>query len=152
MTATIAAEDPDQPAVRALLAASDAYAAALYPAESNHLVDVAALGAAGARFLVARRGGQAVGCGAILPAGDGSAEIKRMWVEPAARGGGLGRHLLDALEAAARAAGIAVLRLETGVSQPAAIGLYRAAGFVDIPPFGDYRPDPLSLFMEKRLG
>jgi putative acetyltransferase len=44
------------------------------------------------------------------------------------------------------------LRLETGIHQPEALGLYRAAGFVERGPFGPYRPDPLSVFMEKPLG
>ena len=43
------------------------------------------------------------------------------------------------------------MRLETGIRQPEAIGLYRSAGYAEIGPFGAYRPDPLSLFMEKRL-
>ena len=84
-------------------------------------------------------------------AGDGSAEIKRMFVVPEARGRGAGRRLLERLIEAARAEGITVLRLETWVKQPEAIGLYRAAGFEDIGPFGSYAADPLSLFMEKRL-
>jgi putative acetyltransferase len=134
-----------------LLAQSDAYARSLYPPESNHLVDVMALSQPNVRFFVARRGGTAIGCGSIMLAGDGSAEIKRMFVVPEARGRGTGRRILVRLIEAARAEGVSVVRLETGVKQPAAIGLYRAAGFEDIDPFGGYAADPLSLFMEKRL-
>ena len=47
--------------------------------------------------------------------------------------------------------GMTALRLETGTQQPEALALYRSAGFTEIGPFGDYRADPLSLFMEKRL-
>ena len=148
---TIAIEDPDQPEIRALLAASDAYMTALYPAESNHLVDVAALRSANVRFLVARRGGACVACGALIVAIDGTAEIKRMWVEPHARGSGLGRRILASIEKVARAEGVEILRLETGISQAEAIDLYRSTGFATIAPFGAYQPDPLSLFMEKRL-
>jgi putative acetyltransferase len=75
-----------------------------------------------------------------------------MWVLPEARGTKAGEALLAALEAAARAKGIRVLRLETGIWQPEAIGLYHKFGFIAIPPFGDYKLDPLSLFMEKHLG
>jgi len=148
---TIAVEDPDQPEIRAMLAASDAYMAALYPAESNHLVDVATLRSANVRFLVGRRDGVCVACGAIVIAADGTAEIKRMWVEPHARGLQLGQRILTALETMARAEGVTVLRLETGISQAEAINLYRSAGFSPIDAFGEYRPDPLSIFMEKPL-
>ena len=142
--------DLTQPQVRALLAASDAYMSALYPPESNHLLDVAALQRPEVTFLVAREAGTAVGCGAIVRSTDWT-EIKRMYVAPAARGHRLGRRLLERLEALAVADGARRLRLETGIRQPEALALYRSHGFVEIPPFGDYRPDPLSLFMEKRL-
>ncbi len=144
-------ESPDQPEIAEFLAASNAYAASLYPAESNHLVDLDVLMAENTQFLVARDAGKAVGCAALVIAGDGSAELKRMWVSPAARGLGMGRKLLEALEASARSRAVGVLRLETGIRQPEAIGLYKAHGFVECPPFGSYQPDPLSIFMEKRL-
>jgi putative acetyltransferase len=151
MTVTIAIESPQQPEVLRLLGLSDAYAASLYPAESNHLVDVAALEEPSVRFLVARRDRQIVGCCALTEAGDDTAEIKRMFVDPAARGLRIGKLLLQAVINAARQAGLAAIRLETGIYQQEAIGLYRAYGFNEIPAFGAYSPDPLSLFMEKRL-
>ncbi len=146
---TIALESPDQPEVHALLAASDAYMAALYPPESNHLLDVDALMRPEVKFLVARLDGRAVGCGSIVDSGEGWAELKRMYVSPSVRGRNLGRLLLRNLETLAVANGITRLRLEMGIKQPEALGLYRSAGFVEIEPFGSYRPDPLSLFMEK---
>lgn len=152
MTTVIAPEPPDAADVLALFAASDAFSHALYPPESNHTVPGSAFDVPGARFLVARLGGRAVGCGGYIPSGAGCAEIKRMFVADAARGTGVGRALLAALEADARAAGLAMLRLETGVTSHAALRLYRAAGFVERGPFGDYRPDALSVFMEKPLG
>jgi putative acetyltransferase len=124
---------------------------ALYPAESNHFVDAAALVRPEVIFLVARANGCALGCGAIVDAGDGSGELKRMWVDPSARGRKLGARLLAALEAAARDRGLDIVRLETGIAQPEALGLYRAAGFAERGPFGSYVSDPLSIFMEKRL-
>jgi putative acetyltransferase len=148
---TIAAEAADQPEVHSLLAQSDAYMASLYPPESNHLVDVATLMQPNVRFFVARSDSRAIGCGALVLAGDGSAEIKRMFVLPEARRRSIGRRILEQLESAARAEGVTVIRLETGAKQPEAIGLYRAAGFQEIGPFGSYRSDPLSLFMEKWL-
>lgn len=144
-------ESPDQPEVAAFLAASDAYTQSLYPPESNHLVDLAALSAPNAHVFVARRNGKALGCGALVIADDGWAEVKRMWVAPEGRGQGVGRKLLEAIEAAARGNGVTILRLETGIRQVEAIGLYRKCGFDDCEPFGGYKLDPLSLFMEKRL-
>jgi putative acetyltransferase len=147
----IAPETPDQPAVRAFFAASETYMAALYPAESNHFVDAAMLARPDVVFLVAQLDREPIGCGAVVKATDGSGEIKRLWVDPSRRGLKIGTRLLEALEAAACSDGVTVLRLETGIHQPEAISLYRHAGFVEIDPFGDYAPDPLSLFMEKRL-
>ena len=147
----LAIESPDQHEIHELLKASDAYMAALYPAESNHLLDVRELCRPGVTFIVARMGGRAVGCGAIVESADGWAEIKRMFVSPVARGQSIGRRLLQRLEATAVDQGIPLLRLETGIKQPEALALYRSAGFVEIGPFGKYGPDPLSLFMEKPL-
>ena len=146
----IALETPNQPEALALLTASHALVASLYPAESNHMLSVAELMGPGRAFLMARRGGRAVGCGAVVLDPDG-AELKRMFVPETDRGQGLGRRLLAAAEAAAWAAGARVVRLETGVRQPEALGLYRSAGYVERGPFGDYGPDPLSVFMEKLL-
>lgn len=147
----IALESPGQHEVLALLAQADTYLHGLYPPESNHILDPGALEQPGIDFFVARRGGAALGCCALVPALDGSAEIKRMFVAPQARGIKLGRRLLECLEDQASQRGIAVLRLETGIYQPEALGLYRTSGYRDIPPFGDYLPDPLSVFMEKTL-
>ncbi len=148
----ITQESPAQPEVLAFFAASESYMGSLYPAESNHFAPIEVMLQSNVRFFVARAGGRAIGCGAIVKSTDGYAEIKRMWVDPPARGLKLGRRILEELEAAARNDGVTALRLETGIHQPEAIGLYRRAGFAEIPPFGDYQPDPLSLFMEKRLG
>jgi putative acetyltransferase len=142
-------ESPAQTEVARLLEASDAYMASLYPAESNHLLDIASLQRPEVKFLVARVDGRALGCGAVVSSGEGWAEIKRMFVSPSARGLKLGRRLLERIEALASENGERLLRLETGAKQPEALALYRSAGFVEIGPFGSYRPDPLSLFMEK---
>ncbi|HVL75315.1 MAG TPA: GNAT family N-acetyltransferase [Noviherbaspirillum sp.] len=129
----------------------DAYQSALYPAESNHFVDIAALARPNVLFAVARDGtGSAVGCGAIVLEAD-HGEIKRMFVCESWRGRGLSRRLLSFLEHAARERGCTSLRLETGIHQPEALGLYARAGFMRRGPFGSYREDPLSVFMEKNL-
>ncbi|WP_375785297.1 GNAT family N-acetyltransferase [Bradyrhizobium sp. Pha-3] len=148
---SIAPEDPRQPAVRQLIDLSNAHMQALYPPDSNHLAPVETLAAPDTVFLVARRDGEVLGSIAFRLVTPGHAEMKRMFVRADARGHGLGRRLLDALEDAARSRQIARISPETGIRQPEAIGLYRAAGYQDCPPFADYAPDPLSLFMTKQL-
>lgn len=88
-------------------------------------------------LLVARLHGEPVGCGALKFHADAPAELKRMWVARSARGLGLGRRLLSELEAHAAAEGVRTLRLETNRALAEAIGLYRAAGFREVPPFND---------------
>ena len=147
---TVAPESPDTPEARALLASSEEAMNALYPAEANFMLDVAGLMVREVTFLVARRDGEAVGCGALARRGDW-AEIKRLFVAPVARGLGLSKRLMAALEDAAAAQGIAVIRLETGDRQPEALGLYRTLGYSECGAFADYPPGPPSLFFEKRL-
>lgn len=151
MPVTIALEPPRQDAVIRLLKMSDVYMASLYPAESNHLVDVSTLEKDNVSFLVARNDQHVVGCCALAKADDGTAEIKRMFVDPDSRGLRIGKLLMDALVQQAKDVGVNAIRLETGISQPEAISLYRKAGFVEIPPFGPYKLDPLSMFMEKQI-
>lgn len=150
-TLTIRPEPPDQPEVLAMIAAIDALMASLYPAESNHLLDIAALRDPAVTFLVVRDGGAAVGCGALKRDARGWGEVKRMYVDPDRRGQGIGRRVLAELEAVARSARLRLLRLETGIHNADALALYRNAGFAGCAAFGDYAPDPLSVFMEKRL-
>ncbi len=149
---TISPEDPGTPDVLALLQDGEAYGAALYPAESNHYLPLDALRAPNVLFLVARdASGTAIGTGAIV-LNDGWAEIKRMWVVPAARGQGLSKRLLAHVENHASDNGVSVIRLETGIHNTEALGLYRRQGYVERDAFAPYSPDPLSIFMEKLLG
>ncbi len=147
---TIAREPPHSPGVDALLDHSDALSAVLYPPEFRFPADAAALSQPQARLLVARRDGMALGCVALLLQ-DGYGEIKRLIVAPEARGLGIGRALLEAVEAAAAQEGIPVLRLETGPGNARALDLYREAGWVARGVFGAYTPNPHSLFLEKPL-
>ncbi|RKE85670.1 GNAT family N-acetyltransferase [Rhizobium sp. AG855] len=144
-------ESPRQAGVIRLLEQSSAYAASLYPAESNHMLPLDELEQQNVSFFVARAGDAILGCAALVGQDDGTGEIKRMFVDEAARGLKLGKLLLARLEEEALRRQIDILRLETGIYQPEAIGLYRKAGYLEIPPFGGYTADPLSLFMEKRL-
>jgi GNAT superfamily N-acetyltransferase len=98
--------------------------------------------------------GTALGCGALRVLGDGVAELKRMYVAPAARGHGVAKVVLAGLEDAARKRGWTTLRLETGPRQPEAIGLYSQVGYRPIEAFGAYADAPDaedSLFFERLL-
>jgi putative acetyltransferase len=144
-------EDPAQPDVEALPRQGEANSARLYPAESNHHLALEVLRAPEVRFLVARDTQRlALATGALVLHGDW-AEVKRMWVVEHARGRGLSKSILGALMSAARREGVRTLRLETGVASHAALGLYAQAGFQRRGPFGCYKPDPLSVFMQRSL-
>ena len=144
-------EDPAQPDVVELMRHGEAFSASLYPPESNHHFQLDVLRSPEVRFLVARDGqGKALATRALV-LHDGWAEIKRMWVEEAARGQGIAREILHALMAEAGHAGVEILRLETGVASHAALALYEKTGFKHRGPFANYPPDPLSVFMERPL-
>jgi GNAT superfamily N-acetyltransferase len=102
-------------------------------------------------FLVGRIDGVAVACGGIARYDEARAEIRRMYVVPEARGQGLSRRVLAALEDEARSLGYTFVRLETGNHQSEAIGLYVSAGFEPIPRYGPFANDPKSVCFEKRL-
>lgn len=100
-------------------------------------------------FLIATLGGEPVACGAVKAIAPGVGSIKRMWVARSARGLGLGRRMLDALESEARELGLTILRLETNRALGEAIRLYRSAGYAEVAPFND---DPYAdHWFEKRL-
>jgi GNAT superfamily N-acetyltransferase len=102
-------------------------------------------------FLVGYVDGKPAACGAVCRYDERTAEVRRMYVTPDARGRGLSRRLLGALEEEARALGYKAVRLETGERQPEAIGLYSAAGYGRIPRYGPYVDDERSVCFEKRL-
>ncbi len=103
-----------------------------------------------AAFVVAWLDGEPVGCGAIRPMDDADvAEVKRMFVRRTVRGRGLSRAILRQLEEVAREFGYAKLRLETGVYQTEAIGLYESSGYAPIDCYGKYVGNPISLCYEK---
>ena len=144
-------ESADQPDVIALISALDAYQGALYPPESNYHVSVEALKRSNVLFCVVRDAdGMALGCGAVVLL-DGYGELKRMYVSPAQRGRGIAKAIITFLEREAARRGCSTLRLETGIHQAEAIGLYGRAGYARRGRYGDYPEDPLSVFMEKRI-
>lgn len=149
----IGPDDLSRAAVQALLSEhlEDMYATS--PPESVHALDLDALRAPDISFYSAWDGETLLGCGALRDLGYGHLEIKSMRAARDQRGRGTGaailRHLLDE---AVRRGGVRI-SLETGVEpyfEPAR-RLYLRHGFVECPPFGDYLPDPNSVFMTREL-
>jgi putative acetyltransferase len=151
MTTKITQERPDTAEAMLLIDELEALLAPLYPQESRHGFSVQKLLDEAVAFFVIRQDGTPAGCGGIKFFGTEYGELKRMYVRPQFRGLGLAKRLLDHLAAYAQQQGVPLLRLETGIHQIAAISLYEGWGFQRIAPFGNYRPDPLSLCYEKRL-
>ncbi len=123
--------------LRALIAELDGTLSAEYPPEQRHGLALDAIFQPHVRFFLARMDGGAVGCGGVALFDD-FAEVKRMYVRDTSRGRGVAQALLARIETETRAAGLTVLRLETGNRQQAAIRLYERAGFRRCPAFGSY--------------
>jgi DNA-binding MarR family transcriptional regulator len=139
--ADVRVEDPSSPAarfcIREYFAELEARFEDGFDSARSVLPDVAELAEPSGVLLVARMGGEPVGCGGLRLKTGGPPELKRMWVAPAARGLGLGRRLLRELEDEARGRGATAIRLETNRTLGEAIALYRSAGYVEIEPFND---------------
>jgi GNAT superfamily N-acetyltransferase len=104
----------------------------------------------GGRFVVAYRDGRPAACGGLKRLDARTAEIKRLYVAPEARGVGIGRRVLERLEAVAAGVGYGSVRLDTGASQPEALALFRSAGYR---PIADYNGNPFAaVWLEKPLG
>jgi DNA-binding MarR family transcriptional regulator/GNAT superfamily N-acetyltransferase len=88
-------------------------------------------------LLLVSLGADPIGCGALKFHGNEPAELKRMWVAEAARGLGVGRRLLGALESRAAIGGADTVRLETNKALTEAISLYRSAGYTEVSPFNE---------------
>jgi putative acetyltransferase len=139
------------PGIATLLARIAAHSASLYPPEGVHMLPAERLMDENVWFIAAR-GAQGIplGCGAVVLDG-ATGEIKRMFVDEAARGQGLANAILALLEHHAFTHGVRLMQLETGPQQPAAIALYERSGYKICGPFGNYTPSPYSVFMEKSL-
>ncbi len=147
----IAAERPDTADASLLIAELEAHLASIYPRESRHGLSVDQLIGEAVAFFVLRSNGAPASCGGVKLVGVEYGELKRMYVRPDFRGHGFGKSMLNHLVDYARSHGVVLLRLETGIHQREAVGLYERMGFRRIPPFGTYREDPLSLCFEKQL-
>ncbi|WP_404482818.1 GNAT family N-acetyltransferase [Novosphingobium sp. BL-52-GroH] len=123
------------------------------PAGSVHAMPAERLRQPDVAFFSAWDGDVLAGCGAIKHLGGGHGELKSMRAAPAYRGRGVGRAILLHLLEEARSRGYVRVSLETGRPAPfeAAQGLYRAHGFVECPPFGDYVSDAFSMCMTRAL-
>ena len=147
----VEAESPLQPEVAALLSQSNGVAARLYTGEYRRAITPEALAKPGIQVLIARYSGVAVGLCVLFERGDGTVEVKRMIVDEAARGRGVGTALLSGAHAEARRLGANTALLEVGVRNTEAQALYRGAGYRKRGPFAPYDATPISLFMELRL-
>jgi ribosomal protein S18 acetylase RimI-like enzyme len=151
----------DHPDVIALTLEVQAHYSELYGGQGDEsFVKVADFEAPTGHFVVGYVDGVPVAMGGWRRLGDRSglpsrnaAEIKRMYVAPAARGRGLSRMVLAELETSAQAAGVDWLVLETGRPQASALGLYRSAGYtvVDGTPYGHYVGEPDVVHLGKPL-
>lgn len=150
---TIAQEDAEGPLAAGLLHSYYEELAARFPAgfdlEGSLEAPVSEFMAPGGVFLVARIDDKPVGCGAVRKLDPTTGEIKRMWVDPAARRLGVGRGLLGALEDAATAFGYASVRLDTSAHLPEALALYRSLGYHEIEAYNDNQH--ASHWLEKNL-
>jgi len=152
MKNVITPERPDTPDAMMLIEELEKHLAPFYPAASRHGYSVEKLIKQGVAFFVTRQDGVPAGCGGIQFFGGEYGELKRMYVRPQFRGLGLAKSMLEHLEAYSLEHSISLLRLETGIHQKEAIGLYERMGYRRCPNFGEYTNDPLSLFFEKRIG
>ena len=144
-------ETPDSPEVLAFLASADQRSASIYPGEERPGPSLSELLSADVRFFVARQDGDALGCGGYTLISEGAAEMKRLFVDPACRGQGVGSALVERIESEAILEGVVDLFLETGIKSSEALNLYRRRGFKICPPFGYYELDSFSIFMVKKL-
>jgi GNAT superfamily N-acetyltransferase len=150
---TIYREDLHSQAAQRLIDALNAELSAMYPepGATHFRLEAAEVAADNGAFLVGYLRAEPVACGAFRCIDAGIAEIKRMYVTPAARGQGFSALILTALEENARQLGLRRLLLETGPRQLAALALYRRAGYVPVPRFGEYVHSELSVCMGKDL-
>ena len=138
--------DDSEPELPALTTAQQAELAAMY-GDDQPLVGLHP----DVEFSLLWHQGAAIGCIGLQPVGPGLGEIKRMYVEPAFRGWGLSRLLLDQVETRARARGLTTLRLETGTKQHEAIALYTRSGYHPTPPYPPFDHEPVSRCYAKYL-
>ncbi len=147
---TIKPVDPARTEVVRLIEQLDKYQSSLYPPESNHLDSLDELAKSNVFFLAAYSGSEICGIGSVKRIDD-YGEIKRVYVPPNQRGQGIAQAIVKKLEGHLTEQAVAYARLETGIHQTEALRLYEKLGYYRVGPFGAYKQDPLSVFMEKKL-
>jgi putative acetyltransferase len=150
---TIAKEDPRSPDVSRLLSefVEEVKKRYNFPPADVGIFDPELVSVPRSVFLLARRDGNAVGCGVLVPINEYDVEVKRMFVTKEERGHGIATMILDELERLAREFEYDTMRLETGVKQPESIALYGKAGFYRIPNFPPFENDPSAVCFEKKI-
>jgi GNAT superfamily N-acetyltransferase len=136
-------ESPASDLIEAMVAETSAHYGARIDEGAVPAGDPAVFAPPAGAFVVVHEDGRPVAGGGVKRLGEGVAEIKRMYVVPDARGRGVARRLLRALEDEARALGYARVRLDTGAEQPHARALYESAGYREI---GDYNDNPFATY------
>lgn len=134
------AVSPDHPDAEALMAMLDAEVDAVYQGttDGTGALSPEQKSAFDGLFLIARRDGVPVACGGFLVLDDSTCELRRIYAKPEARGSGVARALVAALELAAAERGASLIRLETGNRQARAIAFYESLGYTRIPPYGEH--------------
>lgn len=152
MTVTITQEQPDSSDAVTLITELSGYLEPLYPSGKQFGFSSDRLILEGVAFFITRVDDMPAGCGGVKFCPRWG-ELKRMYVRPQFRGTGLGKLMLKHLETFSREHGATVLRLETGIYQPEAVGLYKRMGYQPIPPFEPYEASTatLSRFYEKNI-
>ena len=143
--------DPTRTEVIELIHQLDEYQNAMYPPESNQLDSIDELRQTNVIFIAAYDDSEIFGIGAVKVLED-YGEIKRLYVPEKYRGKRIANEIVRELENCLVKRSIFTARLETGIHQHEAIALYKKLGYSEIAPFGNYTEDPLSVFMEKKIG
>ncbi|HEX6731152.1 MAG TPA: GNAT family N-acetyltransferase [Pyrinomonadaceae bacterium] len=152
MSIKIVEVSPDSPDAVQLIGELDVHLRAHpYPEQSRHAFSVEKLVREGVTFFITHYHDELAGCGGIKIFPNEYGEVKRMWVRPDFRRLGLGKGMLKHLAEYAQSRELSLLRLETGIYETAAIGLYERFGFQRRAPFGEYKEDPMSVYFEKSL-
>ena len=143
--------NPTRAEVIELIHQLDEYQETMYPPESNHLDSIDELSKTNVNFLAAYTDSEICGIGAVKILND-FGELKRLYVPEKYRGKGIAKEIVKELENCLVKRSIFTARLETGIHQHEAIDLYKKLGYSETVPFGEYTEDPLSVFMEKKIG
>ncbi len=147
---SVAFESPTNPDLTTMHDARIAFSFEGYDPADCFTPPVSALANPDMRFRVARVEGAVAGM-AALRLDDGWGEVKAVFTDPAMRGKGVARALMDELEKVARAEGLSRLRLETGNLHKDALVFYPRLGWTEIPRFDPYPENETSIFFEKVL-